>query len=111
MSIKGIWKKFFDDMRLDDDYDYFDEDYSSEESKKGYCAIDFNNNTMIILPDGGVMFRVVRVGTNALAGIAVISKDKSSTIVPTTIYGNLLDDDDKKRLEDFLQKICDALKA
>lgn len=110
MSIKGVWKYFLyymradfvDDMRLDFD----------EEIKKNYCIIDFNS--MITLPDGAFIFKVIHVdtfGTESLAGIAVISKNKTPSLVPTTIGESLIDDESKYRLEKFLQNFCNALKA
>ncbi len=69
MSIKGVWKKFLDCMRLDDD-DNFD-----EETKKNHCIIDLSS--MITLPDDGFILKVVDLNTRNIAGIAVISKNKT----------------------------------
>lgn len=106
MSIKGVWEKFLDCMRLDDDDDF------DEETKKNHCIIDLNS--MITLPDGGFIFKVVRVGTfdtTSLAGIAVISKNKTPSLVQTRIDESLIDDESKHQLEEFLKNFCDALKA
>lgn len=108
MSIKGVWKKFLEHMRLDDD----DDDDFDEKIKKDYCMIDLNS--MITLPDGGLIFKVIQVGildTKSVAGIAVISKNKTPSLVPTTIGESLIDDESKYRLEKFLQNFCNALKA
>ena len=115
MSIKGVWKKFLDCMRLDVDEDEeFDEDEElrddfAEESKKSYCVIDFTN--MLTLPDGGFILKVVNLDTRDIVGIAVISKNKTPSLVSTATDENLIDDENKRQLEDFLQKLCDALKA
>lgn len=94
MSIKGVWKKFLDYMRLNVDKDYL---------------IDLNN--MITLPDGGFILKVVDLDTRDIAGIAVISKNKTPSLISTATDENLIDDENKYRLEEFLQKFCDALKA
>lgn len=119
MSIKGVWKKFLDYMRLDFDEDEeFDDDFDKnqefsdnfgKESKKSYCVIDFTN--MITLPDGGFILKVVNLDTRDIVGIAVISKNKTPSLVSTATDENLIDDENKRQLEDFLQKLCDALKA
>ena len=71
-----------------------------EKIKKDYCMIDLNS--MITLPDGGLIFKVIQVGildTKSVAGIAVISKNKTPSLVPTTIGESLIDDETKYRLD------------
>ena len=109
MSIKGVWKKFLDYMRLNVDEDEEFDDAFDVESKKIYYVIDLNN--MITLPDGGFILKVVELDTRDSAGIAVISKNKTPSLISTATDENLIDDENKHRLEEFLKKFCDALKA